>query len=50
MLSMLNSTPEPDGTIKRYTLRVPPDMTKALDAMAWTWGLKPEEYRPLVET
>jgi hypothetical protein len=50
MLSMLNSTPEPDGTIKRYMLRVPPDITKALDAMAWTWGLKPEEYRPLVET
>jgi len=45
-----NSTPEPDGTIKEYFLRVPPNMQRARQAVAWTFGLTEEEYQPLVET
>lgn len=50
MLAMKNSTPEPDGRVKDYFLRVPPGMTRALDAMAWTFNLAPGQYRPKVET
>ncbi len=45
-----NSTPEPDGSIKEYFLRVPPTMQRAKQAVAWTFGLTEEEYDPLVET
>jgi hypothetical protein len=45
-----NSTPEPDGTIKEYFLRVPPTMLRARQAVAWTFGLTEEEYQPIVET
>lgn len=45
-----NSTPEPDGSIKKYMLRVPPTITRAKQAIAWTFDLKEEEYAPLVET
>jgi hypothetical protein len=45
-----NSTPEPDGTIKEYFLRVPPTMQRARQAVAWTFGLSEEEYHPLTET
>lgn len=45
-----NSTPEPDGTIKEYFLRVPPNMVRARQAVAWTFGLTEEEYAPVVET
>lgn len=45
-----NSTPEPDGTVKEYFLRVPPTMLRARQAVAWTFGLTEEEYQPQVET
>jgi len=45
-----NSTPEPDGSIKEYFLRVPPNMMRARQAVAWTFGLSEEEYAPLAET
>jgi hypothetical protein len=45
-----NSTPEPDGTRKTYFLRVPPTMSSARAAVAWTFGLGQVEYRPAVET
>ena len=38
MVKVMNSTAEPDGTRKAYFLRVPPDMTVARDAVAWTFG------------
>jgi hypothetical protein len=50
MLEVVNSTPEPDGSSKRYWLRVPPQMQTAREASAWTFGLTPKEYDPLVET
>jgi len=45
-----NSTPEPDGTQKRYALLVPPEHESAHGAVAATFGLTPEQYAPAVET
>jgi hypothetical protein len=50
MLELRNSTPEPDGTWKTYVLRVPPAMTTALQANAWTFGFEPEEYQPVLQS
>ncbi|HEX3161149.1 MAG TPA: hypothetical protein VHQ92_01100, partial [Pseudolabrys sp.] len=50
MVKVRNSTPEPDGSIKDYFLRVPPDMRTAQEAVAWTFGLDVKEYQPAVET
>lgn len=51
LVDVLNSTPEPDGSIKRYLLSVDPvvcaDYTPA-DAVGWTFGLARGEYRPQV--
>ncbi len=49
-VKVLNSTPEPDGSIKPYILRVPPDMDTARNAVAWTFGLRGAEYAPVEET
>jgi len=50
LVHVVNATPEPDGTRRRYFLRVPPNMRTAHEAVAWTFGLRPEEYRPLTES
>jgi hypothetical protein len=45
-----NSTPEPDGTVKRYALLVPPEHRTARSAVAWTFGLTAESYQPVHES
>jgi hypothetical protein len=50
MVEVVNATPEPDGTRRRYWLRVPPSIRSARAAVAWTFGLEPEEYQPLRQT
>ncbi|MDX6739860.1 DUF6745 domain-containing protein [Actinocorallia sp. A-T 12471] len=50
MVEVLNSTPEPDGTIRTYYLRVPPDTRTAREGVAWTFGLEAADYRPEKET
>jgi hypothetical protein len=35
---VVNSTPEQDGTYRRYLLRVPPTTRTAREAVAWTFG------------
>jgi len=45
-----NSTPEPDGSIKEYFLRVDPSCTTAHQAVAWTFGVGAEEYTPKFES
>jgi hypothetical protein len=50
MVKVRNSTPEPDGSTRDYYLRVPPSMRTAREAVAWTFGLTPNEYRPVRET
>ena len=44
------STPEPDGSYKWYCLRVPPEVTTAREAIAWTFGVPEQEYEPDKET
>ena len=50
VVHVVNSTPEPDQTFKKYMLRVPPDMERARQAVAWTFAMPELEYRPRVET
>ena len=50
MVEVTNSTPEPDGSVRSYLLRVPPNMRTASGAIAWTFGLRSREYHPSVET
>jgi Domain of unknown function (DUF6745) len=38
VVEVVNATPEPDGTYRRYFLRVPPDTETAHAAVAWTFG------------
>ena len=45
-----NSTPEPDGSAKRYALLVPPEHETARAAVASTFGLTADQYQPVVET
>lgn len=47
---VLNSTPEPDGTFKYYTLRVPPDTRTAKEGVAWTFQIPEKDYQPQQET
>lgn len=46
VVEVLNATPEPDGTRRRYLLRVPPAMRTAKEAVAWSFGLSEQEYEP----
>jgi hypothetical protein len=51
MVKVKNFTQEPDGSYKDYFLRVPPAITTAEQAVAWTFGFdKVRDYNPLVET
>jgi hypothetical protein len=35
------------STGRDYVLRVPPTMNSAREAVAWTFGMKAEEYQPI---
>jgi hypothetical protein len=50
VVRVVNSTAEPDGTFNEYFLRVPPNIVRSRQAVAWTFGLTEEEYMPQVET
>jgi hypothetical protein len=50
VVKVINSTPEPDGSFKDYFLFVPPDMQRAKQAVAWTFGQKEEDYKPAMQT
>lgn len=45
-----NSTPEPDGSIKDYFIRVPPGTKTPKEGIAWTFQLNANTYAPQVET
>lgn len=38
------------STPRRYLLRVPPDMVRVKQAIAWTFNMTEAQYRPLAET
>lgn len=50
MVRLMNSTPEPDGSIKPYLLRVPPETRTCLEAVAWINWKEPDTYRPIEES
>ena len=57
LAEVINSTPEPDGTVKTYFLPMPDqnDLTgkplkNCREAIAWSFGLHEKEYRPSVQT
>jgi len=43
-VEVVNATPEPDGSVRHYELRVPPAMRTAVQAVAWTFGMSPADY------
>jgi hypothetical protein len=45
-----NSTAEPDGSFKKYFLRVPPGTERAREGLAWTFEVEEAAYEPAVET
>jgi len=49
-VSVINASPEPDGQYRNYILRVPPQITTARAAVAWSFGKKEAEYDPEVQT
>ena len=49
-VSVVNSTPEADGSSKQYVLRVPPTITSAREAVAWSFQMTAQEYAPEAET
>lgn len=49
-VDVVNSTPEHDGSFKRYILRVPPQITKARQAVAWTFDQNETQYEPSIQT
>jgi hypothetical protein len=49
-LEVVNATPEPDGTYKRYVLPTRNTVRSAHEAVARSFGLELHEYSPEVET
>ena len=49
-VEVTNGTPEADGTVKRYFLQVPANMRTPREAVAWTYGLPEQRYRPSMRT
>ncbi len=50
VVEVANSTPEPDGSRRRYWLRVPPTVRTCRDAVAWTFGIAGRQYEVTAET
>jgi hypothetical protein len=50
MVNVINSTKEADGTSKEYWIRVPPDIKTSREAVSWTFGIKGNDYSPIIET
>jgi hypothetical protein len=49
-VEVVNGTPEPDGTYKRYFLQVPPTVRTPREGVAWTYGLSERQYRLVMRT
>ncbi|MBI2810736.1 MAG: hypothetical protein HYX67_07915 [Candidatus Melainabacteria bacterium] len=50
MVRVLNRTPQADGTFRTYFIAVPPNTTTAREAVAWSFQMESENYRPTIET
>jgi hypothetical protein len=49
LVHVSNATPEPDGSVRRFMLHVPPHMRRARQAVAWTFGVPERAYAPARE-
>lgn len=47
---LLNSTPNPDGSVNEYFLPVPSSMQTAHEAVAWSFGCTVDEYQPALQS
>lgn len=47
---VVNHTPEPDGSVREFWLRVPPTVATARQAVAWTFDLPAEDYNPIAQS
>jgi hypothetical protein len=50
IVKVRNSTAEPDGSIRDYFIRVPPNMSTAKQAVAWTFNMSEADYSPDAES
>jgi hypothetical protein len=50
LLEVENATREPDGSARRYFLRVPPTIAMPHDGVAWSFGLAAPDYAPTAES
>lgn len=50
MVKVRNSTPEPDGSVHEFLLRVPPSIQTAKEGVAWTFRMGEKEYEPGAQT
>lgn len=50
MVKVVNGTSEPDGSFKDYWIRVPPQIRRAKEAVAWTFAQPEAEYQPDCQT
>jgi len=51
LVEVVNATPEPDGSYRRYFLHVPPETRTAREAVAWTFGYDSAgDYLVAIET
>jgi hypothetical protein len=50
VVSLLNGARKPHASRKQDVLRVPPHVTEARQAVAWTFDQAVEDYRPALET
>jgi hypothetical protein len=49
-VEVVNGTPEKDGSHRKYFLQVPPNLNTPRQAVAWSYGLTAEQYRPRLRT
>ncbi len=49
-VKVINGTQEDDGSFREYYKEVPPDMDTAKEAVAWTYGLHPDDYDIAIRT
>jgi hypothetical protein len=45
-----NTTPDEDGSRRKYFLRVPPEVKTAKEAVAWSFGKEENDYNPIFES
>ena len=50
LVEVVNSTPEPNGTVKHNLLRVPPMTETAHEGVAWSFGQRSKDYDPTIQT